>query len=103
MRAEYDFSKGQRGALMPAPGKTRISIYIDNVVLDAFRARAEAAGTGYQTLMNEILRQHVLDGERPLTELRFRELLEEALSRPRKRVGSKREERQSPAQLKAAP
>ena len=53
MRAEYDFSKGKRGAVVPQKGKTRISIFIDDVVLDQFRARAEKAGTGYQTMMNE--------------------------------------------------
>ena len=50
MRDEYDFSKGKRGAVIPQKGKTRISIFIDNAVLDAFRARAEKAGTGYQTM-----------------------------------------------------
>jgi uncharacterized protein (DUF4415 family) len=56
MRAEYDFSKGKRGALIPSKGKTRITIYIDDAVLDEFRARAERAGTGHQTLMNEALK-----------------------------------------------
>jgi hypothetical protein len=68
MRAEYDFSKGKRGATIPQKGKTRISIFIDNAVLDAFRARAEKAGTGYQTMMNEALRQYLSEGEQPLTE-----------------------------------
>ncbi len=44
MRAEYDFSKGKRGAVIPQKGKTRISIFIDDVVLDQFRARAGDAG-----------------------------------------------------------
>ncbi len=55
MRAEYDFSKGKRGALIPAKGKTRITIYIDDAVLNEFRARAERTGAGYQTMMNEAL------------------------------------------------
>ena len=46
MRAEYDFSGAKRGALLSGQGKTRITIYIDNAVLDEFRARAEQAGTG---------------------------------------------------------
>ena len=50
MRDEYDFSKGKRGALIAQPGKTRITIHIDNGVLDEFRTRAERAGTGYQTM-----------------------------------------------------
>ena len=28
MRAEYDFSKGKRGAILPTKGKTRITIYL---------------------------------------------------------------------------
>ncbi len=56
MKAEYDFSKGKRGAIVAQKGKTRITIYIDNAVLDEFRARAERAGTGYQTMMNEVLK-----------------------------------------------
>ena len=43
MRAEYDFSKGRRGAVIPQKGKSRISIFIDNSVLAEFRARAERA------------------------------------------------------------
>ena len=54
MKAEYEFSKGKRGAVMPQKGKTRISIFIDNSTLAEFLARAEKAGTGYQTM---ILRQ----------------------------------------------
>ncbi len=59
MKAEYDFSKGKRGALLSPRGKTRITIYIDNAILDAFRVRAEKAGTGYQTMMNEALRAYI--------------------------------------------
>jgi uncharacterized protein (DUF4415 family) len=56
MRAEYDFSKGKRGALIPSKGKTRITIYIDDAVLGEFRSQAECAGIGYQTMMNEALK-----------------------------------------------
>ena len=79
MRAEYDFSKGKRGALIPQKGKTRISIYIDNATLQAFRERAEASGTGYQTMMNDALRAYLAEAEPPLTESKLREILEEAL------------------------
>jgi uncharacterized protein (DUF4415 family) len=72
MRTEYDFSKGRRGALIPQKGKTRISIFIDNAVLDAFRARAEKGGTGYQTMMNDALRQYLGETDRPVTENRLR-------------------------------
>ncbi len=79
MRAEYDFSKGKRGAAIPQKGKTRISIFIDNAVLDAFRARAEKAGTGYQTMMNEALRQFLSEAEQPLTETVLRHVLRQEI------------------------
>ena len=79
MKAEYDFSKGKRGAVLPLKGKTRISIFIDNAVLDAFRARAEKEGTGYQTMMNEALRQYVSDAEPPLTEAILRHVLRQEI------------------------
>lgn len=79
MRTEYDFSKGKRGAVMPQTGKTRISIFIDNAVLDAFRARAEKAGTGYQTMMNEALRRYLTETERPVTEKVLRHVLRQEL------------------------
>jgi len=56
MRKEYDFSKAKRGPVIRQPGKTRITIYLDNPVLDAFRERADAAGRGYQTMINDALR-----------------------------------------------
>ena len=68
MRAEYDISKGKRGAVVPQKGKTRISIFIDNAVLNEFRTRAEKAGTGYQTTMNDALRMHLSEGDKPVTE-----------------------------------
>lgn len=79
MRAEYDFSKGKRGAVIPQKGKTRISIFIDNAVLDAFRARAEKAGTGYQTMMNEALRQYLAETAQPVTEKMLRQVLRQEM------------------------
>lgn len=79
MRTEYDFSKGKRGAVMPQKGKTRISIFIDNAVLDAFRERAVKAGIGYQTMMNEALRKYLSESERPLTEQVLRRVLREEM------------------------
>ena len=85
MRAEYDFLKGKRGALIPQTGKTRITIYIDNAVLDEFRARAERAGSGYQTMMNEALKAFLEESEPPVTEAVLRQVIREEmpkLSRP---------------------
>lgn len=60
MREEYDFSKGaRRGAVLPSPGKTRITIMLDDDVIEHFRAQAEAQGAGYQTLINALLRKAV--------------------------------------------
>jgi uncharacterized protein (DUF4415 family) len=59
MKREYDFSKGKRGPVIRQPGKTRITIYLDNHVLEAFRERADAAGRGYQTMINEALQEYL--------------------------------------------
>ena len=79
MRAEYDFSKGRRGAVIPQKGKTRISIFIDNEVLQEFRARADKAGTGYQTMMNEALRKFLSEADQPLTEKTLRQVLRQEM------------------------
>jgi len=79
MRAECDFSKGKRGAVIPQKGKTRISIFIDDAVLDQFRARAEKAGTGYQTMMNEALRKHISETDQPVTEKLLRQVLRQEM------------------------
>jgi len=79
MKAEYDFSKGKRGAVVAQKGKTRITIYIDKAVLDEFRARAERAGTGYQTMMNEALKAFLGKSEQPVTEAVLRQVIREEL------------------------
>ena len=85
MRAEYDFSKAERKALIPNKGKTRISIFIDNAVLDAFRSKAESAGLGYQTMMNDALKQFLSESGRAVTEASLRQILKEVLPPPQKR------------------
>lgn len=86
MRPEYDFSKGKRGAITPTKGKTRITIYIDDTVLEEFRTRAEKAGGGYQTMINEALKAHLAEGdERPLTASVLREVIREELPSTRRR------------------
>lgn len=79
MRADYDFSKGKRGAALPQKGKTRISIFIDNAILDEFRARAEHAGTGYQTMMNDALRAYLSESAQPVTEKALRQILRQEI------------------------
>ncbi len=54
MKTEYDFSNGKRGAVVPAtPGKTRVTIRLDDDVLEWFRGEVDEAGGGkYQTFIN---------------------------------------------------
>ena len=61
MKTEYDFSNAKRGAIAPAPhAKTRITIRLDNEVLDWFRAQVNDAGGGnYQSLINDALKSHI--------------------------------------------
>ena len=58
---DIDFSHGKRGPVMaPDPGKTKISIRLDNTVLEYFRELVDRAGGGnYQTLINDALLEHV--------------------------------------------
>lgn len=56
MGKSYDFKDGKSGAVIPSPGKTRITIMLDDDVLDFFRAEAEKRGAGYQTRINAALR-----------------------------------------------
>ena len=84
MRAEYDFSKAKRGALLPTRGKTRITIFIDDAVLNEFRARAEKAGSGYQTMMNDALKTYLAGGDSaPLTASILRQVIREELPKGR--------------------
>src|SRR2546426_6761407 len=58
---DIDFSRAKRGAVVkPEPGKTKISIRLDNTVLEYFRDVVDKAGGGnYQTLINDALLEHV--------------------------------------------
>ena len=79
MRKEYDFSKARRGAVVPIPlGKTRITIRIDDDILQWFKDQVHAAGGGnYQTLLNAALREHVKKEREPLEETLRRVIREE--------------------------
>ena len=61
MKDEYDFSDARRGAVAPAKGKTRITIMLDDAVIEAARALAESEGYGYQTAINNTLRRALLN------------------------------------------
>ena len=74
-----DFGKGKRGAVIKAPkGKTRITIRIDDDILEWFRGEVDAAGGGsYQTLINDALREYLKQQQQPLEELLRRVVREE--------------------------
>ena len=78
MKKDYDFSQGKRGSVVSSKGKTRVTMYLDNDVLDAFRAMAERQAKGYQTLINESLR-NALTTERPMDAKTLRKIIREEL------------------------
>ena len=85
MRKEYDFSKGKRVPVIPSPGKTRITIMLDDDLIEFFRARAESKDIGYQTMINAALRSTVAAEqgkgreERAITVATLRRVLREEL------------------------
>lgn len=79
MKKEYNFKNGKRGSVVSQKSKTRITIYIDNDVINEFRNRAEAAGYGYQTMINEVLRQYIQKSDKPLDESVIRRVIREEL------------------------
>ena len=86
MRRHYDFSRGMRGAVLPTPaGKSRITIRIDDDLLEWFRKQAHAQGGGsYQTMVNEALREYVAGQVEPFEET-LRRVLREVLPAVRAR------------------
>ena len=87
MKKEYDFSKGKRGAVIKTPpGKTRITIRIDDDILEWFRRQVDAAGGGnYQTLVNKALREYMTYKQEPLEDTLRRVIREELRSYGKKR------------------
>ena len=82
MKKEYDFSKGKRGPVVRvAPGKTRVTIRLDDDILDWFREQVDRAGGGnYQTLLNQALRDFIASAREPL-ESTLRRVVREELRR----------------------
>ena len=81
MKRQYNFSHAKRGPVVQVPkGKTRITIRLDDDLLDWFRQQVERAGGGnYQSLINDALRQHVRRVQEPL-EVTLRRVIREELS-----------------------
>jgi len=82
MKSEYDFTKAKRGAVIATPvGKTRVTIRLDNAVLDWFRKQVDDAGGGnYQALINDALLEHIARRREPL-ESTIRRVIREELRR----------------------
>ena len=81
MKKEYDFKEGKRGPVIHSQkGKTRITIRIDEDILEWFRQQVHNAGGGnYQTLINRALRDYMNSKREPLEET-LRHVIREELS-----------------------
>jgi uncharacterized protein (DUF4415 family) len=82
MKKEYDFKNAKRGPVIPVPaGKIRVTIRLDNSILDWFRKQVDDAGGGnYQTLINDALLEHIARRREPL-ESTIRRVIREELRR----------------------
>jgi uncharacterized protein (DUF4415 family) len=79
MRKEYDFSKAKRGPVVKSKGKTRITICLDDDVIEAYRKMGDEQGRGYQTLINNALRETLDKVQRPVDAKTLRRILREEL------------------------
>ena len=79
---DIDFSRAKRGAVISLePGKTKISIRLDNTVIEYFRRQVEEAGGGnYQTLINDALLAFI--GQRSVLDA-VRQVVREELRAPK--------------------
>jgi uncharacterized protein (DUF4415 family) len=79
MKANYDFSKARRGAVIPPSGnKVRITIRLDRDIVEWFKLRVEESGGGnYQTLLNNALREYIKRPGEPIEKVLRRIVREE--------------------------
>ena len=80
MKKEYDFSTARRGPLKTPTGKTRVTMYLDDSVIESFRIKSEKTGKGYQTLINEVLRASIQKQPGLLTAEKVREIVRDELA-----------------------
>jgi uncharacterized protein (DUF4415 family) len=80
MRDACDFSDGKRGPVLSSQsGKTRITIRLDDDILEWFKARGQEAGGGnYQSEVNAALRGHI-ESKRESLESKLRRVIREEL------------------------
>ncbi len=79
-KEEFDFSNAEQGAIVQTPAnKKRITIRLDNDIINWFRAKVHEAGGGnYQTLINEALRHYIQQEDNTL-EKTLRKVIREEL------------------------
>jgi uncharacterized protein (DUF4415 family) len=79
---EYHFSRAKRGPVVSVPkGKKRITIRLDEDVLEWFLEQVDRAGGGnYQSLINDALREHIRRTQEPL-EATLRRVIRDELNR----------------------
>lgn len=77
-----DWSKGKRGPVIPPdPNKTRITIRLDTDIIEHFKGIVNDAGGGnYQTLINNVLRDHI-EARDEVLEKKLRKIVREELKR----------------------
>jgi uncharacterized protein (DUF4415 family) len=81
MKKEYNFENANSGSVVSPKGKTRITMYLDTDILENFRERADKAGYGYQTMINEALREYLSKTGKSLDETVIRQVIREELDR----------------------
>ncbi|MDB3936033.1 BrnA antitoxin family protein [Granulosicoccus sp.] len=77
-----DFGKGKRApVIQPDPNKTRITIRLDTDIIEHFKGIVNESGGGnYQTLINNVLRDHIEARDEGL-EKKLRKIVREELKR----------------------
>ncbi len=83
MLEEYDFSKGRRGPVISRKGKTRITIWVDTDILEWFRDESEREGHGYQTEINQALRNYIRQDKRSIQDI-VRDAVRQELKKSKK-------------------
>jgi len=82
MRKEYDFSKGKRGPVAKNTGKSRITMYLNDDIIAAFREKGDELGRGYQTLINDALREILSKSDSAVDARTLRRIIREELKKP---------------------
>lgn len=82
MRDEYDFSHAKSAKTVAhlnklRIGKTKVTIMLDNDIIQHFRQLAEKKGRGYQTLINEALRPTLDPDNAPVTAQQLKNILQD--------------------------